>query len=199
VSIEHPARVFAAGGFERSAERSRGAAGPQFTRIRASQSWSASCSSSKTAMNHDHSSWKTRCVAVALLASGCATGQARMDTYAPIEKRAAFLGTSYEQDGKPLAGDAMTDALAREPAARDDVSTYKTLSTIALVAAGVGGALIGWPLGEAATGKKDPMWELAAVGGGLFVVSIPLGIVAANNLDSAVDEHNRRFGDRGEP
>ena len=42
--------------------------------------------------------------------------------------------------------------------------------------AGIGGALIGWPLGTA-LGGGEPMWELAAVGGGCIALAIPLVIV----------------------
>lgn len=63
----------------------------------------------------------------------------------------------------------------------------------ALILSAAGGALLGWPLGQAIVGEEDPMWALAGVGGGLIAVSIPFAVVADNKVDNAVDAHNERL------
>jgi hypothetical protein len=83
----------------------------------------------------------------------------------------------------------MLEKLEREPRAADELSGYSALATTSILLSGVGGGLIGWPLGQAAAGE-DPLWVLAAIGGGLIAVGIPLAIVADNKVESAVDAHN---------
>jgi hypothetical protein len=130
----------------------------------------------------------------AVLTLGCGASGPKMNAYAPIEKEPVFLGTAYEQGDAVLDRKHMTDTLFREPAARDDVSSYRALSTVAMIAAIAGGALVGWPAGVAIGGEEDPPWILAGIGAGAIVLSIPLGVVADNNLEDAVDAHNRKLG-----
>jgi hypothetical protein len=57
-----------------------------------------------------------------------------------------------------------------------------------------GGALVGWPIGQALAGEDKPLWVLAGAGGGLIAVSIPFSVAASNNLVNAVDAHNAGVG-----
>lgn len=74
-----------------------------------------------------------------------------------------------------------------------------TRSVPALILAGAGGALVGWPLGEAAGGNPDPHWVLAGVGGGVAAVGIALGYWADAVFDDAVKAHNERIEAREVP
>jgi hypothetical protein len=132
-------------------------------------------------------------VALSLTLSGCVSAP-KMDANAPIEKRRAFLGTSYEQNEEPIDLGDMREKLEREPEAAEELAGYGAFATTAMILAVAGGALVGWPLGQAIVGKEDPLWVLAGVGGGLIAVSIPFAIVADNKLGNAVDAHNRRVG-----
>lgn len=109
-----------------------------------------------------------------------------MDPYRRIETQ-----HGYQQDGKAIDPEDMARKLEREPAAAPAVRRARTLGTIATVLAGVGGALVGWPLGQAAADNPHPTWPLAYVGGGAVVVSIPLAIWGASSMESAVEAHNR--------
>ena len=129
----------------------------------------------------------------ALVASACASAP-KMNVSAPIEKESAFLGTSYEQRGEPIDRGDMIEKLEQEPEASEELSGAGAFSAIAVLSAAVGGALIGWPIGEAVAGNDDPKWVLAAVGGGFVAISIPFAIVADNKVENAVDAHNRRVG-----
>jgi hypothetical protein len=139
-----------------------------------------------------------RFLAVAVIAcvitAGCAPQLPKLNTGAPIEKRSAFLGTRYEQGGEVIDNDDMIAKLREQPGPGEQLSGYTFLATTSVLLAAIGGGLVGWPLGEAIAGKEDPLWALAAVGGGLIVVSIPFGIVASNKLENAVDAYNRQFG-----
>jgi hypothetical protein len=140
------------------------------------------------------SCWVTRAFVITALIpnlSGCVSTP-KMNANAPIEKRSAFLGTSYEQSGAAIDRADMINKLEQEPAAREELSGYRVIATTSLILAAAGGALVGWPVGQAIADKEEPLWALAGVGGGLIVVGIPLAIVADNKVDSAVDAHNRR-------
>jgi len=84
----------------------------------------------------------------------------------------------------------MVSRLGGNPNTAADISTARTLMTLTMVGSAVGGALIGWPLGQALVGREEPMWELAAVGGGVIVVSIPFGLWGESKLGDAVQTHN---------
>jgi hypothetical protein len=116
-----------------------------------------------------------------------------MDPTMPIEKRPGSWGYSYEQRGEVLDGGLMLDALEREPAARSDVQAGRTAFTISRILAGLAGALIGWPVGQAIAGKSAD-WVLAGAGAGILAVAIPLAIVASADVEDAVDAHNRGAG-----
>jgi hypothetical protein len=138
-----------------------------------------------------------RCVRGILILSVAAAGcvsQPKMNAAAPIEKRSVFLGTSYQQNGKAIDPGDMLDKLEKEPEAADELAGYGAFATTAVILAGAGGALVGWPIGQAIGGEEDPLWVLAGVGGGLIAVSIPLAIVADNKVENAVDAHNRHVG-----
>ncbi len=117
-----------------------------------------------------------------------------MNPQAPVEKHSAFLGTRYEQDGKPLDNADMLEQLHKEPQPDDELAGQSAFAVTSIILAAVGGALIGWPIGQAIAGKEKPLWPLAGVGGGFIAVSIPFGIVSANKVDNAVDAHNRATG-----
>lgn len=44
------------------------------------------------------------------------------------------------------------------------------------ILAGIGGALIGWPLGTA-IGGGDPEWALAGIGAGFLAIGIPVAVI----------------------
>ena len=125
-----------------------------------------------------------------MCATGCGATLPKMNASAPIEKKSVFLGTEYQQNGQRIDREDMLSKLENEPEPADHLSGHGALSVSAVLLGGSGGALVGWPLGQAAVGNDDPLWVLAGVGAGLIVVAIPLAIVADNKVESAVDAHN---------
>jgi hypothetical protein len=124
------------------------------------------------------------------LSVGCGAGRVKLNPDLPIERRSVTFGSEYTQEGRALDASDLVEKLEREPHAHDDVSAARTASFLSMLFSALGGGLIGIPLGEAA-GKQDPHWILAAAGGGMFVLSIPLMITAAMDFSDAVDSHNR--------
>ncbi len=57
------------------------------------------------------------------------------------------------------------------------------------IVSGVGGFMVGWPLGTAVAGG-EPNWVLAGIGAGLIVVSIPISQKYNKRAKSAVYIYN---------
>jgi hypothetical protein len=130
--------------------------------------------------------WLTCALFATQLACGAPT-LAKMDPYRAIERE-----HGYQQDGKDLDPEDMSERLAAEPEAAPHLSRSKTLALIATIVAGAGGALVGWNVaGELGDGRNSS-WGLAAVGGGVILVSVPLMLWGASSFESAVDAHNTK-------
>jgi hypothetical protein len=127
-------------------------------------------------------------VALALHGLGCAS-QRRMDPTRPIKVNGAIFGARYEQDGEAISH--LNEWLEKEPEAASHASRAQALSLIATLVSGVGGMMIGAPLGQELGGERDPMWPLAGVGAGVIALTIPLAIWSVSSMDSAVEAHNR--------
>lgn len=123
-----------------------------------------------------------------VLAPGCASNQklARMNPLLPIETT-----NGYRQEGRVLDPEDMGKKLSAAPATAGPANRARVLTTLAVILAGAGGALAGWPLGEYAGGKQDPNWNLLYAGGGAVVVSVPLLLWGVGSMNSAVEAHNR--------
>jgi hypothetical protein len=122
---------------------------------------------------------------------GCANQAklAPMDPSSPIETKGG-----YKQGGKPLARDSMLERLGEEPASESDIATAKTLAVMGQVLGAVGGALLGWPIGEKLGGVEKPHWGLAIAGGATIAVAVPLALWSDSKVSQAVDSHNRSLG-----
>jgi hypothetical protein len=112
-----------------------------------------------------------------------------MDINRPIDTE-----DGYQQDGRNLDTKDMLDRLEKEPESGPSVKRARALATLSIVLAGAGGALIGWPLGEAASGNPDPHWPLAYAGAGALALSIPVIVWEIDSVKSAVRAHNRKLG-----
>jgi len=111
-----------------------------------------------------------------------------MDPSAPIETKGG-----YRQNGKPLDRDSMLARLREEPASEEDIAAAQSLGVLGQVLGAVGGALLGWPIGEKLGGAEKPHWGLAIAGGATIAVALPLAFWSDGKVSQAVDSHNRRF------
>jgi hypothetical protein len=99
----------------------------------------------------------------------------------------------YEQDGEPLARADLIEGLKGQVGEADASSAAEqaqVLGTLGMVVAVPGGAMIGYPLGQALGGDEHPRWSVAAIGAGVAVAGIALGFGADAALASAVKSHN---------
>jgi hypothetical protein len=133
---------------------------------------------------------KLNVVLLALCGVACA-GQPKMQVGMPIENHGdVVLRRDFRQDGVTIDSADMIRTLGEDARSSQHIAAYKGWRTASLLLAAAGGALIGWPVGEALGGKREPMWELAAIGGGLATVSFPLGVVSEFQLHQAVKTYN---------
>jgi len=112
----------------------------------------------------------------------------------PITIEKSFWGTKYIWNGQkiqPRSGFATIMADHEECLA--SVRSGNTKFWSGAVLAGVGGALIGWPVGQSIGGAEDVNWELAYVGGGIAVFGIILSVMAEKSYNKAVNCYNAQF------
>ncbi len=101
-----------------------------------------------------------------------------------------FWGYKYLEGGTPISKQQAMRLLESHPEA---IKLFRQ-GNANLVPAGVvgfaGGFMIGWPLGESISGKKDPQWALAAGGLALVIVGGALEKTFQKKADQAFKMYN---------
>jgi len=77
--------------------------------------------------------------------------------------------------------------------ARRLMQSAKSKITISSVLSGVGGFLIGFPIGYAIGGGEDPNWLMAAGGAVLVGVGLPIGARGYKQVNEAVKIYNKEL------
>ncbi len=122
---------------------------------------------------------------------GCAS-LPKMSSLSPIEIDTLPFRARYKQDGQGIDVADMVAQLKEEPDAALYAARSQDMRIVSLIFAAVGGALIGWPLGQSIGGDKKPTWVLAGAGAGAIGLAIPFTIGSLWNIDRAVESHNHR-------
>ncbi|HBF88274.1 MAG TPA: hypothetical protein DDX39_06490 [Bacteroidales bacterium] len=120
-------------------------------------------------------------------------GQNNTDT---IEVKSAPISVIFLQNGKKLTPRNLLEISASNEASYNEMKIAKRYSDIATVFGSAGGFMLGWQLGTA-TGGGEPNWNLAAVGAGLIVVSIPFSLAYTKHTRKAVDIYNNGLQQTG--
>jgi len=103
------------------------------------------------------------------------------------------LGTVYYQHGKRITHRQIVQITRKNEAAYVEMKIARNYYTFGNIFGAAGGFLVGWPLGAAIAGG-DPDWSLAAIGGGLIIVSIPFSISYSTHTKKAVALYNNGLG-----
>lgn len=120
-----------------------------------------------------------------LIAMATLSAQSLTDSIA-VKNR---MGPVFLQHDKVLKPKQMVRIMEPVPNAYGYMEKAKSKFDVGTAIGYVGGALIGWPLGTLVAGG-DPEWELAGIGAGLIVVSIPFASSYSRNARQAVGLYN---------
>jgi len=101
-------------------------------------------------------------------------------------------GLMVKQNGKNLNQNELFDVLNEDVEASAYVRRYKTKNVTGAILGGAGGALIGFPLGQA-IGGGDPQWAIALAGVGVLAIAIPIAISANNDIKKGINLYNENL------
>jgi hypothetical protein len=90
-----------------------------------------------------------------------------------ISVQKVFGGYNFYQGAKRLSINELKNAMKLNDQAYREMKSAQSANIFATIIGGVGGFMVGWPIGTA-IGGGDPNWVMAGIGAGLIVVSIPI-------------------------
>ena len=91
---------------------------------------------------------------LALLFMTCVVTQSPAQRTGTIEIKKNFWGTTYRQNNQKLTPAELMETLKANPAAYTEMKKARTNQTFASIFSGVGGFMVGWPIGTAAGGGE---------------------------------------------
>lgn len=107
-----------------------------------------------------------------------------------LHMKTGFWKITYTKGTNPITLNQAIEEMKINESAYTQMKSAKNDLVLSQIIGGVGGFLIGWPLGAAVAGG-DPNWTMAAVGAGLVVVSIPISKSFNKKAKSAIREYNQ--------
>ena len=125
-------------------------------------------------------------IAVALISCFNFYSQNQTDSIQVVKK----LGTVFQQNGKTLNIAQIESITSVNPQAAKEMKIAKSNYTFSTIFGGIGGGLIGYPIGTA-IGGGEPNWTLAGIGAGIALLSIPFSIGSAKHTKNAVQIYNK--------
>lgn len=130
---------------------------------------------------------------LALLFMTCLVTQSPAQRTGTIEIKKNFWGTTYRQNNQKLTPAELMETLKTNPAAYTEMKKARTNQTFSSIFSGVGGFMVGWPIGTAA-GGGDANWTLAGIGAGLIVAAIPFEIAFSKRARNSINIYNNGSG-----
>jgi hypothetical protein len=107
----------------------------------------------------------------------------------------SIWGITFRRDNKRLNINEVKNILETVTASSDELSIANSIQSTANLFGTIGGALIGWPIGQAIAGKKDINWSLAGIGGAILIPGMILQSNANRHYMNAVNNYNNRIYD----
>lgn len=124
-------------------------------------------------------------IIVLIAISGSLFSQTVQDS---IEIRKGW-GNSFRYQGKLLVPKKLREIVSVNPESVKEINRAQTNMVMGSILGGVGGALVGYPVGTAIGGGKAN-WTLAAAGAFAILVSIPFSVAANSHTTKAVRIYN---------
>lgn len=113
-------------------------------------------------------------------------GQTASDS---ISMKKVFGGYQFYQGEQRLNVNQLVNTMKPNNQAYQQIKSAQSTYTLATIIGGVGGFMVGWPIGTA-LGGGEPNWTIAGIGAGLIVVSIPISQSFNKKAKQAVETYN---------
>lgn len=113
-------------------------------------------------------------------------GQTASDS---ISMKKVFGGYQFYQGEQRLNVNQLVNTMKPNIQAYQQIKSAQSTYTLATIIGGVGGFMVGWPIGTA-LGGGEPNWTMAGIGAGLIVVSIPISQSFNKKAKQAVETYN---------
>ena len=104
-------------------------------------------------------------------------------------KSSFWSGNKFYYDGLKVNADGVERIMRSNTEALELLRQGNKQANGASVVGGIGGFLIGWPIGTAIAGG-DPAWELAGVGAGISVISAIIYSSANKKIKRSIELYN---------
>ncbi|WP_340103700.1 hypothetical protein [Rhodohalobacter sp. 8-1] len=101
-----------------------------------------------------------------------------------------FTGHQFSRDGIHIPMRTVENVMQENSEAQALMASARSTNTFGQIVAGVGGFMIGWPIGTA-VGGGEPNWAVAGIGAGIAVLSIPIYKSSASKAQQAVELYNK--------
>ena len=106
-----------------------------------------------------------------------------------IEMKKEFGTYQFYQGEKKYKIYQLVELMKPNEQAYIQIKSAQSSYTLTSIIGFVGGCMVGWPLGTF-LGGGTPNWEIAGIGTGLFIVSIPITKSYNRKLKLAIDTYN---------
>ncbi len=104
-------------------------------------------------------------------------------------KSSFWTGNTFYYDGLKVSSDGVERIMRSNTQALELLRQGNRQANGASVVGGIGGILIGWPVGTAIAGG-EPAWELAGVGAGISVISAFIYSAANKKIKRSIALYN---------
>jgi hypothetical protein len=101
-----------------------------------------------------------------------------------------WTGTKFQINGERASKKAFLKTISSNKAAYDLASRGSSQQNSSVLLSAIGGGLIGWPIGAALGGNKDPGWILAGIGAGVIAIAVPIYKGGSKKIHRAVGIFN---------
>ena len=113
-------------------------------------------------------------------------GQTTSDS---ISMKKVFGAYQFYQGDQRLNMNQLVNTMKTNDLAYQQIKSAQSTYTLASIIGGVGGGMVGWPIGIA-LGGGEPNWTMAGIGAGLIVISIPISQNFNKKAKEAVETYN---------
>lgn len=110
-------------------------------------------------------------------------------TTQPVELKKVFGGYQFYQGTKRLTMNKLVNSLKSNSESYAEIKKAQTNYYISSLIGGVGGFMVGFPIGTA-MGGGEANWKMAGIGAGIIALSVPISIRCNKQIKKATEIFN---------